>query len=157
SLADKSTEALLVAVLDPNRAVEARYVNYLAETKSGQTYSGVLTSETGNSITLVGVDGKEQVILRNNLTSLTSTGKWTMPEGFEKEVRPQDLADLFAHLRSARPLPKRKSFPGSRPEVVRPGADGSLRLLSTNCEIYGPLVVLEQQYKNLGAWSHPDD
>src|SRR5207237_10899826 len=108
SLADKSSEALLIAVLDPNRAVEARYVNYLAETKNGQTFSGVLTSETGNSITLVGVDGKEQVILRGNLESLTSTGKSTMPEGFEKEVKAQDLADLFAHLRSARSLKPKK-------------------------------------------------
>src|SRR5205085_1366553 len=53
SLADKSTDTLLVAILDPNRAVEARYVNYLAETKNGLALSGVLTSETGSSITLV--------------------------------------------------------------------------------------------------------
>jgi putative heme-binding domain-containing protein len=102
SLADKSTDALLIATLDPNRAVEARYVNYVAQTKNGQTFSGVLTSETGNSITLVGVDGKEQKILRTNLDSLSSTGKSTMPDGFEKELKAQDLADLFAHLRAAR-------------------------------------------------------
>jgi putative membrane-bound dehydrogenase-like protein len=102
SLADKSTEALLVAILDPNRAVEARYVNYFAETKNGLTLSGVLTSETGNSITLVGPDGKEHVILRANLASLTSTGKSAMPEGIEKELKPQDLADLIALLRATR-------------------------------------------------------
>src|SRR5204863_3313156 len=80
SLADKSTDAMLIAVLDPNRAVEARYVNYLAETKNGQSFSGVLTSETGNSSTLVGVHGKEQMILRSNLEPLSSTGQSTTPD-----------------------------------------------------------------------------
>src|SRR5262249_42500016 len=40
SVGDKSPEALLVAIFDPNRAVEARYLNYVAETKSGLTLSG---------------------------------------------------------------------------------------------------------------------
>ena len=102
ALTDKSTDALMVAILDPNRAVEARYVNYIAETKNGLTLSGVLTSETGNSITLVGPDGKEHVVLRANLESLTSTGKSAMPEGLEKELKPRDLADLIAYLRSPR-------------------------------------------------------
>src|SRR5205085_421909 len=33
SVGDKSPQGLLVAILDPNRVVEARYVNYLALTK----------------------------------------------------------------------------------------------------------------------------
>ena len=36
SLGDKSPAALLVAVLDPNRAVETRYINYSAVTQSGR-------------------------------------------------------------------------------------------------------------------------
>jgi putative membrane-bound dehydrogenase-like protein len=101
SVADKSNAALLIAVLDPNRAVEARYINYAATTKSGLTLTGVLTSQTGNSITLVGVDGKAQVVLRTDLEELVSTGRSAMPEGLEKDLRPQDLADLFEFLREA--------------------------------------------------------
>ena len=157
ALTDKSTDALLVAILDPNRAVEARYVNYIAETKNGQTLSGVLISETGNSITLVGPDGKEHVILRANLESLTSTGKSAMPEGLEKELKPQDLADLIAYLRSTRSPAKPKGFEGNKPEVVRPAADGSLQLLATGAAIFGPTLVLEKQYRNLGYWSSADD
>src|SRR5207244_7031100 len=75
SLNDKSTGYLLAAILDPNRAVEARYVSYVAETKSGLTLTGVLTAETGSSVTLVGADGKAQTVLRTDLESLSSTGK----------------------------------------------------------------------------------
>ncbi len=100
SVGDKSSSGLLTAVLDPNRSVEARYINYMAVTKNGLTSSGVLASETGNSITLLGPDGKQQVILRTDLEELVSSNKSAMPEGLEKDLQPQDLADLFAFIRS---------------------------------------------------------
>jgi putative membrane-bound dehydrogenase-like protein len=157
SLADKSGEALLTAVLDPNAAVEVRYVSYTATTKNGLTFSGLLASESGNSVTLVGPDGKTHVILRSDLDELFSSGKSVMPEGLEKDLSQQDLADLFAFLRASTPAQDRKVFEGNRPEVVHPEEDGSLRLLAGNCAIYGKTLALEKQYGNLGLWSSPDD
>jgi putative membrane-bound dehydrogenase-like protein len=157
SLNDKSTGYLLVAILDPNRAVEARYVAYIAETKSGLSMSGVLTAETGSSITLVGADGKPQTILRTELESLSSTGKSAMPDGLEKDLSPQDLADVMAHVRGAGAAVKPKAFEGNKPELVKPAADGSLKLTGANAAIYGPSLVLEKQFGNLGWWSSPDD
>lgn len=99
SLTDKSPDALMTAILDPNRAIEAKFVNYVVEMKDGRVLVGLLLSETATSITLIGPDGKELVLLRNDLESLTSTGKSAMPEGFEKELKPQDVADVIAYLR----------------------------------------------------------
>ncbi len=157
SLGDKSPPALLIAILDPNRAVEARYVAYTAVTKGGLTFTGVLAAQTGNSITLVGPDGKHNVLLRSDLEELTSTGKSAMPEGLEKEIKPQDMADLIAYVRVQGPQLQRKEFAGNKPELVRPAADGSLLLTAANCAIYGPTVVLEKQYGNLGYWTSTDD
>jgi putative membrane-bound dehydrogenase-like protein len=157
SLGDKSPTSLLIAILDPNRAVEARYVGYTATTKGGRTFTGVLAAETGNSITLVSTDGTKNVILRSDLDELISSGKSAMPEGLEKEIKPQDMADLIAHVGSQGPQPKRKVFAGNKPELVRPADDGSLLLTAANCEIYGPTVVVEEKYSNLGFWSSTDD
>jgi putative membrane-bound dehydrogenase-like protein len=99
---DKPPEWFLPAILDPNQAVEAKYVSYMAVTKSGAMLTGVLSNESGNSITLLGPENKPQVILRENLEELVSTGKSLMPEGLEKELKPQDVADLIAFLRSDR-------------------------------------------------------
>jgi putative heme-binding domain-containing protein len=100
SLGDKSQQELLVAILDPNRVVEARYMNYKATTKAGLTFSGILTSETSTSITLIGNGGKSQQILRTELDELTSTGKSMMPEGLEKHLSVQDMADVIEFVRS---------------------------------------------------------
>jgi hypothetical protein len=77
-----------------------------------------------------------------------------MPEGLENDLKPQDVADLLAYLRSAR---KSKTFAGNQPRRVAPAAGGSLRLVPADCEIYGPTLVLEKQYGNLGHWESEDD
>ena len=45
-------------------------------------------------------EGKPQVILRTDLEELYSTGKSAMPDGFEKDLKPQDLADVIAYLQA---------------------------------------------------------
>jgi putative heme-binding domain-containing protein len=155
SLTDYSPQALLTAILDPNKAVEAKFLDYVAITTSGLTYTGLLASETGNSVTLKGQEGKQQTILRNELEALQATGKSLMPEGLEKDLSPQDLANVIAYLRgSGAP---RKVFEANSPQLVTPTTDGTLQLYPTNCEIYGPTVVMEQLYKNLGKWQSEND
>jgi len=103
SISDKSPLALLLSILDPNAAVEDRYVNYTATTASGHEASGILLNETPNSLTLRGPGGQDETLLRVEIRELTSSGISLMPEGFEKTMKPQDLADLIAALSSARP------------------------------------------------------
>jgi putative membrane-bound dehydrogenase-like protein len=98
ALADKPVETFLIAILDPNRAVEARYVNYMATTKDGREPSGIVVAETGNSITLRSQNA-EETILRSDIESLTSSELSLMPEGFEKSLTRQNLADIIAFLK----------------------------------------------------------
>jgi putative membrane-bound dehydrogenase-like protein len=100
ALSNKSPAYLLTEILDPNKNVDSRYINYVAATRSGRTFTGILASESATSITLRGQEGKEQVLLRSELEQLQSTGKSLMPEGLEKDLSRQDLADLIAYLAS---------------------------------------------------------
>jgi putative heme-binding domain-containing protein len=98
SLNDRSPDYHLLHVLDPNRAVEARYTNYVVETKAGRMFAGVLTGETGNSVTLMGPGGTPQTVLRSDVKRLRATPLSAMPEGLEIGRTPQDFADLFAFV-----------------------------------------------------------
>jgi putative membrane-bound dehydrogenase-like protein len=102
SVGDKSPQGLLIAILDPNRAVEPRYVNYIATTRDGETYTGLLAAEAATSITLLGPDAQQQTIRRQDLTDLRSSNTSLMPEGIEANLKAQDLADLIAFVRAAR-------------------------------------------------------
>ncbi|MDB5306629.1 MAG: Neutral/alkaline non-lysosomal ceramidase [Gemmataceae bacterium] len=101
ALPNKSGEDLLAAVFDPNREVDPRYMNYQAATADGRILTGVVATETPTSVTLRRADGAEDTILRGNLESLRSTNLSLMPEGMEKQLSKQDLADLFAYLKVA--------------------------------------------------------
>jgi putative heme-binding domain-containing protein len=157
ALSDKSADYLLVNILDPNRAVEARYVSYTARTADMRTLVGFLSNESATSITLVSADGKEHTILRSDIEELTSSAKSVMPEGLEKDVSIDQMADLLAFLRTNLPPAKPKQFEGNKPEVIKPGTDGALALPATAAEVYGPTLEYEPRYKNLGYWGSADD
>jgi putative heme-binding domain-containing protein len=95
----KPSDVLLTALLDPNQAVESRYIGYNVTTRNGRELSGIISAETPTSITLRSQGGVEEVLLRSDITEMRSSGLSLMPEGLEKALKPQDLADLIAFLR----------------------------------------------------------
>lgn len=156
ALTDRSPRTLLVAVLDPNKAVEARYVSYTAITADGLTHTGLLTAESSTSITLTANEGKQVQLLRGELELLTSTAKSLMPEGVEKDIPTQAMADLLAYLAAAGP--QRKVFPGNEPRVVEAEAlRGEFWLLANLAEIYGDTLAYEPRLGNLGQWRSGND
>ncbi|TWU17149.1 Cytochrome c [Novipirellula galeiformis] len=105
SITDRNPSSLLTAILDPSDAADAKYLSYIALTDDGRAISGLITSETAGSITMVGQENKQQVILRSELEEIRSTGKSLMPDGLEQDMSHQDIADLIAYLRSEAPKP----------------------------------------------------
>jgi putative membrane-bound dehydrogenase-like protein len=101
TLTDKSPEALLVAVLDPNRAFETKYTSFNVATTDGRVLNGLIASESATAVTLRRQDGKEDVLLRSQIEDMAASGQSLMPEGVEKDLKPRDLADLIAFLASA--------------------------------------------------------
>lgn len=102
-LADRTPEALLIAIFDPNRAIESKYTSYTAETQDGLTATGLLVQESAASVTLLGQEGKRQVVLRRDIERLQSGGKSLMPEGLEKEISLSEAADLLRLLTTDNP------------------------------------------------------
>nr|WP_161501168.1 neutral/alkaline non-lysosomal ceramidase N-terminal domain-containing protein [Rhodopirellula sp. SM50] len=100
SITDKRPHVLLSNILDPSAAVEARYLTYIVLSDDGRVRNGLLGTETGSSITLLSDEGKRETILRSEIEELRASGKSLMPDGLEKELSPQDIADLIALLQS---------------------------------------------------------
>jgi putative heme-binding domain-containing protein len=99
TMSDKPASDFVIAVIDPNRSVEARYVNYTARLKNDREISGVIVTETANSITLRNSGSPEETVLRSDIEDLRSSGLSLMPEGLENALQPQDLADVISYLK----------------------------------------------------------
>ena len=100
----KTPAQLLEAILDPNRAVDANYFGYSLVTNAGKVYSGIISAETANSVTLKLQEGKTITILRNEIDELRNTGVSLMPVGQEKNVSRQEMADLISFIKNWRYL-----------------------------------------------------
>ncbi len=102
SVANKSPADLLIAILDPSREVQPKYVNYVLETTQGQVFTGILSHESAASVTLRRSEAKEETIARELIETLASTGVSLMPVGVEKDLTPQNIADVIAFIRGQR-------------------------------------------------------
>ena len=98
-VAGKPLDWLLVAIFDPNTAIESRYQAQTLKLNTGAEFTGIIVAETGNNITMRQPGGAEQPALRSDIAAQTPLGKSLMPEGLEAALRPQDVADLVAALR----------------------------------------------------------
>jgi hypothetical protein len=61
----------------------------------------MLADESGGNLTLLDAEGKQHQILRRDLEELKASGKSLMPEGLEKDIPPEAMADLLSYLREA--------------------------------------------------------
>jgi putative heme-binding domain-containing protein len=101
----KPAPQLLTDILDPNRAIDANFVSYTALTLDGLAHQGIIHSETGSGIVLLTAEGKSVTIRREDLDSLTAGGS-LMPEGLERQVTIDQMADLLAFLKMWRQADK---------------------------------------------------
>ena len=106
AMGNRSPATYLTAIIDPNRAIEGKWMQFTAKTKDGSTLTGAVAEETSSAITLVGIDGTRTKIPRGKLAALKSTGISLMPEGLEGAISVDEMADLLTYLKtSGRPMP----------------------------------------------------
>jgi putative heme-binding domain-containing protein len=101
---------LLTDILQPNRAIDSNYFSYTAVTNDGRVHTGVLGAETSTSVTLKQQDGKTETLRRDEIDELHSDGVSFMPEGLEKEIPLQDMADLISFIKNWRYLENPQEF-----------------------------------------------
>ncbi|MDB6149974.1 MAG: cytochrome c [Chthoniobacter sp.] len=89
---------LLTHIVDPDREVAPQFAAYLAELTDGVTMSGIVISETPESVRFVEPAGREQTIPRARILRLQTTGRSPMPEGLDAGLDEQGMADLLHFL-----------------------------------------------------------
>ena len=97
---NRSKLALLYDILDPNSKVEPRFTAYTVATVDGKVFNGLIVSESAEAVVLRMAEGKEQTIGRGEIEVIRASDVSLMPEGVEKDVTPQNMADLLEFLKS---------------------------------------------------------
>lgn len=107
SIADsrtKTQEQLLIDILQPSKAIDNNYVSYSVVTADGQSLVGIIAAETASSVTLKMPENKVVSLLRSEIEELRSNGISLMPDGLERDLSKQDMADLISFIKNWRYL-----------------------------------------------------
>ena len=92
---NKGREALLSAILDPNKEVAPQFIAYTVETEDGQTLGGLLAKDDTSGITVRMTAAQEMSVARSQVKKMSAAGLSLMPEGLEVGLDPQGMADLL--------------------------------------------------------------
>jgi putative heme-binding domain-containing protein len=91
-------EALLRNILTPNAAMEPGYRVFRVELKDGDVLDGIRVSEDKEAIVL----RRHTRIPQANVRKAAFTRTSMMPEGLLDGLKPQEVSDLFAYLKTLR-------------------------------------------------------
>jgi putative heme-binding domain-containing protein len=108
-----SVEQLLSNVFDPSLVIGASYQARTVLATDGRVITGLLVEDSPQRIVLKVQGGKLETIAREDIDAMKVSELSLMPEGLEKQLQPQEIADLFAFITldkhpddpSARPIP----------------------------------------------------
>ena len=96
----RARDALLYDILDPNRRVDPQFTEYVIVTKDGRLFNGLMIAESTDSVTLRQPEGREQTLSRTEIEDLKTTNKSLMPEGIERDVTVEQMADVLEFLKA---------------------------------------------------------
>ncbi len=101
---------LIENVLYPSRSVREGYQQVLIETRDGESYSGIVRSETADAVSLVDALGQARPISKASILTRTNSPLSLMPEGLQTGLSREQFADLIAFLESRRGDPRAKGI-----------------------------------------------
>src|SRR5437764_4179638 len=108
-------DQLLSNVFDPSLVIGAGYQATTIVTTAGQVHTGLVVEESPQRVVLKVQGGELKTIPRGDIDENNVSGVSMMPEGLERQLQPQEIADLFALLCLDRPPddPKARKIPGT--------------------------------------------
>lgn len=98
---NRSTEAVLTAVIDPSQAVENVFRTYHIETKDGESYDGFFGDESADSLTVRFAGGAQQVVPIKNIKAAGYVdGSSIMPDGLLDTLSEEQIISLVRYVQS---------------------------------------------------------
>lgn len=107
-------DQLLTNVLDPSLVIGGSYQARILQTTDGRVLTGLAVEDNDQRVVLKVQGGKLETVPSDQIEVYKVSEVSMMPEQLEKQITPQELADLFSYLALDKPPsdPNAKYLPG---------------------------------------------
>jgi putative heme-binding domain-containing protein len=96
---NQEREVILLHIIVPEYEIVPGYAAYRLRLKDGREIEGMIASESNTHVRLRRALGEEESIPRDQIETMESSGLSLMPQELEKNMTPQNMADLIAYLK----------------------------------------------------------
>jgi putative membrane-bound dehydrogenase-like protein len=91
---------LLVSIVDPSAVVRKEYLASQVTTTDGRVLAGIVVEDRPGGVTLLTATAERVRVARKRIASIHDSPVSLMPEDLLRDLKPQELRDLFAYLQS---------------------------------------------------------
>ena len=93
---------LLISTVDPSAVVRKEFQSHVALLKNGTVVTGLIVENKPPKMVLVDSKGQKTEISHDNIEKLQESPTSLMPDNILKQLKPDELRDLFAYLQAAK-------------------------------------------------------
>src|SRR5438552_10755422 len=101
-----SREAFFESILYPSAGISHNYETTIVQLESGNTVTGIVTSQTADSVTLVNQDAIIRTFKRSEIEKMAKSNISIMPADLQKVMSAQELVDVVDYLMTLKQVKK---------------------------------------------------
>jgi putative heme-binding domain-containing protein len=94
----KDRDFLLASMVDPSAVIRREFLSYTVTTRDGRVLTGLIVAQNPGTITLADSKNERITLTRDQIESIEESPVSLMPENLLKDLKPQELRDLFSYL-----------------------------------------------------------
>ena len=115
---------LIRSVLEPSSVIAVGYGTTIVETKSDETFTGIIKQATADLVDLMGADGRLVHIPTANILAQHGSNLSLMPEGLQTGMSREEFTDVIEYLVNLKErlsaLANNRGMPAIIPELAKP-------------------------------------
>src|SRR5262249_21251357 len=94
----RDRQYMLVSIVDPSAVIRKEYLASVVTTKEAQVRTGIVVEDRPGHIVLLNATAERVRIARARIESIHDSPVSLMPEDLLRDLKPQQLRDLFSYL-----------------------------------------------------------
>ncbi len=94
---------LLISTVDPSAVVRKEFQSHVALLKNGTVVTGLIVENKPPKMVFVDSKGQKTEVSHSDIDRLQESSISLMPDNILKQLKPDELRDLFAYLQAAKP------------------------------------------------------